>query len=246
MKRIVIIGASSGIGQRMAADFARVGCRVAVAARREAPLKEMQKRYPDRVVYSTIDVTEADAVSRFYDLIEKNGGMDYLVYASGVGFNDPYLSDNKISNMVKVNALGMARITAAAYRYYKDTVDTDTPGHIAVITSVAGVQSIGIAAAYSATKAFQQRFIRALRQLARQQQVNVRYTDIRPGFIRTDLLDATKDYPLIMDLDYAAPRIETAVLRGCPIAYIDWRWGIIANAWRLIPPCLWTRIPISD
>ena len=57
MKKIIIIGASSGIGYQMAADFARVGCRVGIAARRTEPLQTIKDLYPDRVATAEIDVT---------------------------------------------------------------------------------------------------------------------------------------------------------------------------------------------
>lgn len=244
MKRIVVIGASSGIGERIARDFARVGCQVAVAARREEPLKALHDSYPDRVVYKAIDVTAVDAVERFLDLIEMNNGMDYLVYCAGVGFNDPLLVDAKTTSILRTNVLGMARITAAAYNYYKDTANV-TPGHIAVITSVAGDRPLGVAAAYSASKAFQQRFLGALEQLARQQHVNVKITDVRPGFVDTPLLDGSRRYPMTMSVGHVAPLVEEAVLRGRRVAYIDSRWGVVAALWRLIPGPLWRRIGLD-
>lgn len=243
MKKIVIIGASSGMGQRMAMDFARVGCKVAIAARREGSLREIRDKYPDNVVYKTIDVTAPDAVKRFYDLIGMNDGMDYLVYASGVGFLDPELEDARIEDILNVNCTGMARITSAAYRYYKDTANV-IPGHIAVITSVAGVQAIGIAAAYSASKCFQQRYITALDQLAHQQHVNVRFTDIRPGFVKTPFLNDDASYPMMMTLKEVAPMIETAILRGKRVAYIDSRWGVVARLWKAVPTAAWVRIGV--
>ena len=85
MKKIIIIGASSGIGMRVATDFARLGWRVGIAARREEQLKSLKEKYPDRVEYMTIDVTAQDAVDRFYKLIELIDGMDYLLYAAGCG-----------------------------------------------------------------------------------------------------------------------------------------------------------------
>ena len=244
MKRIVIIGASSGLGQRMARDFARVGCRVAVAARREEPLKALRDEFPDRVVYKVIDVRDTQAVKDFYDLIELNGGMDYLVYAAGTGFRDPGPDDEKTAAIIDTNCTGMARITAATYRYYKETANV-TPGHIAVITSVAGDGPLGIAAAYSASKAFQQRFITALEQLAYRQQVNVRFTDLRPGFVDTPLLDAAVKYPMMLSVAKAAPLMEEAILRGHRVAYIDSRWGIVSALWRLIPRRLWVHMSLG-
>lgn len=244
MKRIVIIGASSGLGQRMAADFARVGCQVAVAARREEPLKELQKTYPDRIVYKAFDVTAPDAPARFLDLVEMNNGMDYCVYCAGTGFNDPLLDQAKTRTTLDVNCIGMAAITSAAYGYFRDTASVET-GHIAVITSVAGVQALGIAAAYSASKAFQQRYITALEQLAHQEGVNVRFTDIRPGFVDTPLLKGD-DYPMMMSVKDAARQIEIAVLRGRRVAYIDSRWGLVARMWQLVPTRAWVNIALTQ
>ncbi len=241
MKRIIIIGASSGLGRRVALDFARYGFRVGVAARRENLLKSIKKEYPDRVEYMTIDVTAQNAVARFNQLIEKLDGMDILLYASGTGFQDPDLTDGKLEQTLRVNVVGFARIISAAYRYFRATANVH-PGQIAAITSVAATKGIGIAAAYSSSKRFQQQFLDSLEQLAYNQQVNVRFTDIRPGFVRTDILDANKDYPMIMNVDYAAPLIEHAVLTCRRRATIDSRWLIVTTLWRMIPRCLWKRI----
>ncbi len=83
MKKIIIIGASSGMGMRVATDFARLGWRVGIAARREDRLKEIKALYPDRIEYMAIDVTAQDAVEKFYKLIELIYGMDYQLNAAG-------------------------------------------------------------------------------------------------------------------------------------------------------------------
>ncbi len=121
MKKILIIGASSGLGYQMAADFARVGCRVGIAARRTEPLQTIKDLYPDRVATAEIDVTAPDAVKRFYDLIELIDGMDILVFAAGAGFQDPQLDDAKTRRILDTNVTGFARILNAAYKYFRDT-----------------------------------------------------------------------------------------------------------------------------
>ena len=241
MKRIIIIGASSGLGERIALDFARYGFRVGIAARRENRLKQIKKQFPDRIEYLTIDVTATNAVSRFNHLIEMTGGMDTLVYCSGTGFQDPKLVDNQIRTTLDVNVTGFARITAAAYRYFRQTANLSA-GQIVALTSVAATKGIGIAAAYSSSKRFQQQFLDSLEQLAFTQQVNVRFTDIRPGFVRTDILDSDKSYPMIMTVDYAAPLIEHAILTRKRRATIDSRWAIVTALWRMVPRCLWKRV----
>lgn len=241
MKRILIVGASSGLGERIALDFARYGFKVGIAARREERLKTIKNQYPDRIRYKVIDVTAEDAVRRFNELIEDIGGMDILLYSSGTGFQDAELVDEKIDSTLQVNVVGFARIVSAAYRYFRSTANVH-PGQIAAITSVAGTRGIGIAASYSSSKRFQQQFIDSLEQLAYTQQVNVKFTDIRPGFVRTDLLKADKDYPMMMTVDYAAPMIEHAILYRKRRAYIDLRWLAVTALWRMIPRCIWKRV----
>ena len=241
MKRIVIIGASSGIGARVAVDFAAAGWRVGIAARRTDCLKEIKDLYPKQLEYLEIDVTAQDAVEKFYNLIELIDGMDILLYAAGVGFCDPELDLEKLNSTLQTNVVGYARILAAAYKYYRSTANLHT-GQIAAITSVAGTRGIGISAAYSSSKRFQQMFMDSLEQLAYTQRVNVCFTDIRPGFIRTGLLDENRDYPMIMSIDYVCPKIERAILRRKRRAVIDSRWRVVVGLWRLIPRCLWKRI----
>lgn len=244
MKRIVIIGASSGIGKKIAEDFAQAGWDVAIAARRFDKLKAIADKYSESIVYEAIDVTEDDAVERFNDLIEKNGGMDILLFASGVGFTNPELLPGKDDEILEVNVKGFTRIINAAYIYFKNTANL-RKGRIAAITSLAGTKGLGIAATYSASKRYQQNYLQAIDQLAHIQHVDVGITDIRPGFIRTDLLDPDRAYPLTMAVDYAAPKIEKAILRGSRVATIDLRWSIIDSLWRMIPDCIWPHLQIN-
>lgn len=244
MKRIVIIGASSGLGARIATDFAAAGWRVGIAARRADRLKDIKALYPGQIEYLEIDVTAQDAVEKFYNLIELIDGMDILLYAAGVGFCDPELDLVKLNDTLQTNVVGYARILAAAYKYYRNTANLHT-GQIAAITSIAGTRGIGISAAYSSSKRFQQMFMDSLEQLAYTQRVNVKFTDIRPGFIRTGLLDEKRDYPMIMSVDYVCPKIEEAMLRRKRRVTIDSRWKVVVGLWRLIPRCLWKRINLK-
>lgn len=244
MKKIIIVGASSGMGRRLALDFARLGWRVGIAARREDQLKEIKARNPDRIEYAAIDVASQDAVDRFYNLIEQLDGMDYLVYAAGCGWRNPDLDEASDEQTIAVNVLGFTRIVNAAYKYYKRTANVDR-GHIACITSVGGTKGIGISATYSASKRYQWTYLQAIDQLAHQQHVNVAISDLRPGFVDTALL-AGRRYPLEMSLDYVAPRMERAIIRAPRVKIIDSRWAIVTALWRMIPACLWRHIELID
>lgn len=244
MKKIIIIGASSGMGMRIATDFARAGWRVGIAARNEERLKTVSELYPDRITYSVIDVTAADAVKKFEDLIETIDGMDILLYAAGTGWYNPGLNLGKDEATVGVNVLGFTRIMNAAYRYFKATANV-SQGRIAAITSVGGVKGLGVSAAYSASKRYQWTYLQALDQLAHSQHVNVSITDIRPGFVDTPLLAGNQNYPMLMSIDYVAPKIERAILERRRVAVIDSRWRVVSALWSAIPNCLWPHLEIS-
>ena len=239
MKKIVIVGASSGIGRRVADDFARKGYKVGVCARREDKLRELAAEHPGRIVYRALDVTSPDAGSQLLGLVADLGGMDVILIASGVGFANPDLAPGLDERIMAVNVGGFTRVVNTAYKYYKES---GSKGHIVGITSVAGTKGMGLAPTYSATKSYQQAYLQAIDQLSRMQDAGVAVTDIRPGFIRTPLLDPKKCYPLIMALDYAAPLIEKAIERAPRVACIDWRWGLVTGLWRLIPNFVWPRL----
>lgn len=243
MKRIIIIGASSGLGYRIALDFARRGWVVGIAARREEPLKEINAKYPDAVSYETIDVTDDDASDRFLSLIDKVGGMDVVLIASGVGKQNPDLHHDIEMRTTQTNVVGFTRIIDTAYNYFKGK---GQEGQIAAISSVAGTKGLGMAPSYSATKRFQNIYIDALEQLSKMQGVKIKFTDIRPGFIRTPLLDPEKKYPMIMTMEHAVPRIVKAILKQRRVAVVDGKWRVLVALWRLIPRWLWKRLPIKN
>ena len=218
MKKIVIMGASSGIGYHMAELLASRGMKVGLAARHTSTLQQHKDRYPDCVEYMSIDVTKPEAVDRLTELAEKTGGM------------------------VNTNAAGFARMVCAAYRYFRDK---GVRGQIAAVTSVAGTNGIGRLSAYSATKKFGQTYLVALEQLAREEGADIAFTDIRPGWVDTPLLTKGVEYPMEMDVEYATRLILKAIVRKRRVAVIDWRWNLVVGGWKMIPNFLWTRMDVK-
>ena len=241
MKRIVIIGASSGLGRGIALAFARKGWRVGVAARREEALRELRDSFPDLIEYQVIDTSAPDAPRLLDSLIERLGGMDVFLQAAGCGAQNPALADAPERLTGATNCIGFTAMVDAAYRYFRANPGDNKP-QIAAITSVAGTKGLGMAPAYSASKAYQSVYLTALEQLAHIQHTPLSFTDIRPGFIATDLLGSDTSYPMLMSPAYAIPRIVRAIERRRRVAVIDWRWWWLVKAWRLIPRRLWVRI----
>lgn len=238
MKKAIVIGASSGIGYEVAQLLIEEGWTVGLAARRDGLLLPMMHAHQDRVKVAKIDVTASNATENLNQLIKRIGGMDLFFYAAGIGNQNRELQEDIELRTVRTNALGFTRMIGEAYRYFA----ANGGGHIAAISSIAGTKGLGPAPSYSATKAMQNVYLQALEQQANQRGLNVKITDIRPGFVDTDLLSGTHPYPMLMKPQPVAKAIVKAVRQQKHICVIDWRWRLLTALWRRIPRWLWRRL----
>lgn len=240
MPSAIVIGASSGLGRRIAATYIKRGYTVGVAARRTDKLTPLVEMAPDRVKAIRIDVTADDATRQLDTLIEAIGtSPDIFINCAGIGYANPELDDTLDIRTVETNCTGFTRIIDHIFNHY---ALHPHPGHIAAITSIASTRGIGIAASYSASKRFQSEYLTALSQLAHQRQLPITITDIQPGFIDTPLLDAGTKYPMLMNPDRAAALIIKAIDRRHHRAVIDIRWAIVKQLWRCLPQPLWRHL----
>ncbi|MBQ4196449.1 MAG: SDR family NAD(P)-dependent oxidoreductase [Bacteroidales bacterium] len=278
MKRAVIMGATSGMGWEISMILWQRGWTLGIAGRREERLRELRDTLrsekpskagagPDvsqTIEYEVIDIERDDAPEQLLSLIGKIGGMDLYFHGSGVGWHNKELDFSKELKTVSTNALGFTRMVTAAWHYFKTVQEkafdlgdrSGIYGHIAVISSIAGVKGLGPAPSYSATKSFDNTYIQALAQLTRNtflhrgakgrnefRRLVIYFTDIRPGFVDTPLLDTSKHkYPMLMDPGKVARKIVRAVERKKRTAIIDFRYRILVFFWRLVPNFLWERI----
>ena len=240
MRRAIIIGASSGLGHEVAKILIKDGWQIGIAARRLHLLELLYKIAPDRVEMAAIDVTKSDSEETLMQLIDRVGGCDMFFYASGIGWQNPELNADIEHNTVQTNTMGFSRMIGAAYRY----MAAHGGGHIVAISSIAGTKGLGIAPSYSATKAFQNTYLQALEQLSNMQGHNIRFTDIRPGFVATELLGDNPRYPLLMKTEPVAKSIVKAVYSRKHKVVIDARWAVITFFWRMIPDFLWRRLKV--
>jgi len=239
-KKAIVVGASSGIGQEVAKLLLADGWHLGVAARREEPLMELKALAPDSVEVMTIDVTKPDAGERLQSLIKRLGGMDLYFHSSGIGNQNRTLEEDIELRTMETNAVGFARMIGTAFRYFAERGE----GHIAAITSIAGTKGLGPAPAYSATKALGANYLQALEQQAHQRGLNIRFTDIRPGFVDTALLNGDFPYPMLMRPDKVARDIVKSIYHHRHIRVIDWRYRILTFFWRLVPNWLWRRLKL--
>lgn len=72
----------------------------------------------------------------------------------------------------------------------------------------------------------------------------IRFTDIRPGFVATPLLNDAHHYPMLMSVDRVADRIVRALERRRRRIVIDRRYAALVFLWRLLPEWLWERLNV--
>lgn len=256
-KRAIVMGATSGIGQEVARLLAANGYEVGIAGRREERLVQMAQATPGIVAHRQIDVTKEDAPTELHKLIEELGGMDFYFHSSGIGWENVTLDPDKELKTVETNGVGFVRMVSAAYNWFAEqradeakqraegdeqkASDKERKARIACITSIARTRGLGAAPAYSATKRMQAHYLECLSQQVRMRHLNIGITDIRPGFVATDLI-AGSHFPLQLKAEDVARTIVRAIERGYEVVTIDWRYRLLVAAWQLIPRWLWVRL----
>ena len=249
------MGATSGIGREVALQLAQRGWQVGIAGRRTELLAEVAASQGNIIATQQIDVTQEEAPTLLHTLIDEMGGIDLYFHSSGIGWQNEELDSDKELRVVATNGMGFTRMVDAAFNYFaeRDTDGkssgqskrhTDNHGHIACITSIARTKGLGAAPAYSATKRFQSHYLECLAQLSHIRHLPITFTEVRPGFVATDLI-AGSPYPLQMTAKEVARHIVKAVEKKKSIVTIDWRYRLLVGVWRLVPRWLWIRLRIT-
>ena len=216
MKRAIVIGATSGIGRALAERLAAEGYRVGVTGRREALLEELAASRPGSFCYAAADIMDpAAACAALERLAGELGGMDLCVVSAGTGeLDEPPVVD--------------------------DAVDHGG-GHLVVITSVGGLRGGGAAPAYNASKAYQINYAEGLRQRAAKSGLPLPVTDIRPGFVATEMAKGEGLF-WVMPVDRVVEGIVRAIRRRRSVAVVTRRWRLPAWLIRHMPECIYRKM----
>ncbi len=198
--RVLVTGASRGIGTALAHAFAVRGCELGLLARSEQDLAEATGSLPGTGHVSlTADVADRDAVRA---AVERFGRCDVAVANAGVAEYGPFrtMDLDAVERMTRVNWLGTVYTVAAVLPGMLGR----RHGHIVVVSSGAGLRSFPGAAVYGATKHAQKGFAEALRHELSGTGVSV--TIVYPGEIESHLHDHQKgELPDWYDSDNAVP-----------------------------------------
>jgi short-subunit dehydrogenase len=227
----IIIGASSGIGKKLAELLANSGVMTGVTGRRSQLLEESVNLYPEKMICASFDVANInESASGLEQLARQLGGLDLLVLCAGTGDLNPSLDFTIEKETIDTNILGFTHIADWAYRYFEQ----QGHGHLVLITSIAGLRGGRHAPAYNASKAYQINYTEGLRQKAKKAGNKILITDIRPGFVDTAMAKGEGQF-WVAPVDKAAAQIFRAIQKKQKRAYITRRWQLIAGILKLLP-----------
>jgi len=226
-QKVLITGASAGLGREMALQFAAKGRELWLCARRldrlEALKAEIGARYPTVSVHiAQLDVTDADAVERVFTHAHADGGgLDRIIVNAGIGGGAPVGSNHlEMNQQILLTNLNAALTQCEiAVRLFKQ----QGHGHLVTIASMASIRGLPGATVYAASKA-------GLRSLTEGIRGNLLKTAIKvsaicPGFIDTDILSSAKKRPFLVSCEVGTRAIVRAIEAEKACAHVPaWPW----------------------
>jgi short-subunit dehydrogenase len=237
MQKIVIIGATSGIGLHLARLYASAGHLVGATGRRQELLYALQLEFPNQnIITECYDAAGSQATAHLDALVRKLDGLDLLIYNAGWGEPMEALDSAVDLATVDINVNGF--LTAIHYGWRHFTAQGQ--GHLVTVSSIAGNRGNRHSPAYSAAKAFQSTYFEGLYIKARKMKIPLYVTDIQPGFVDTKMAKGPRFW--VAPVEKAARQIVRAIEKRRRRAYITRRWWLVAKLFRWIPGWVYYRI----
>lgn len=232
--RVVITGASSGIGKALAHEYARHGATLALIARRGDLLTQLAGTLAVRSYPYAADVRDARALAAVAeDFIGRVGCPDLVIANAGVSAGtltgNPH--DNQVfEEILAINVTGMM----LTFQPFVEPMRARQHGTLAGIASIAGFRGLPGAAAYSASKAAAISYLESLRVELMGSGVSV--VTICPGYIATPLTGGNPyRMPFLMDADVAAGKIADAIARRERFYVLPWQMAVVGWFMRRLP-----------
>ena len=240
---MIIIGATSGIGESLARQAVDKGYLVGGTGRRTDRLESLKQELGDSFFFREMDVTSFDEASKkLHDLIEEMGGMDIIVLNSGIS-NYPSTSINEMEQMViDVNVKGFVNLFVYAFQYFR----AQGSGQIVGVSSIASLFGSSRAAPYSASKAFISNYMQAYRQRSNaSDNFDIAITDVKPGFVESEMTEGKPGMFWVGKTDKAVRQMLSDIEKRKSYSYITRRWRLIAWLIKMTPNWVLDRLNIS-
>jgi short-subunit dehydrogenase len=244
-QRILITGASAGLGEGMARRFAAMGRDLALAARRTDRLDALQKELLAahsgiRVETAAMDVDDPESVARVVPgLVARLGGLDRFVVNAGIGKGASIGTGKAWANRATLatNVLGSHAQCEAAMELFR----AQGAGHLVLISSVASIRGMrGTRTAYGASKAALNALAEGIRSDVYGSPITV--SAILPGFIETDI-NVGRRGPFTVGLDQGVRALTDVIEREPARGYVpEWPWRPVAGLLRVLPLAVVRRL----
>lgn len=239
MKKILITGATSGIGRELSIQFAKKGYTLALIGRRADKLEELKETIGSNVFIHPLDVTKLEKATKVYkQLIEEMGGIDVMILNAGVGRDKllpPWRSDKQT---IDVNVVAFSHGLHFAFEYFMK----QGHGQIVGMSSIASLLASGRASAYTATKHFISNYMTGFRQKAKRVNADITITDIRPGFVESEMTRNNKGMFWVATTEKAVRQMVKAIEAKRNHVYVTKRWRLMAWVAKLAPQFVWDRL----
>jgi short-subunit dehydrogenase len=238
-----ITGASGGIGRALALHLGRAGLEVALAARRAEALEDLAREIRtdggSARVYP-LDVTNtADTVATVRRADDEMGGLDLVVANAGLGTQRWSGKLEYAEHVAPLVAVNVAGATATVVAVLPRMIERNR-GHLVGISSLAQYRGLPKSAVYAGTKAYLSTFLEGVRVDVRAHGVAV--TDVRPGFVRTEMTSKNEfPMPFILDADEAARVIWRGIQKRDAVVAFPWPLATVARSATMLPAAIYDR-----
>jgi cyclic-di-GMP-binding biofilm dispersal mediator protein len=206
---VLVVGATGGLGSRIAARLTAAGATVVVSGRISAD--------PDALLADLRD--RAAAASVVSSVVKRHGRLDGLVIAAGVVAFGPIaeLKDDTIRELFDLNVMAPIQLVRSAVPHLAESAEAGRDPFIVTLSGIVAEAPTAGLAAYSASKAALNAFTKAATRELRKQ--GIRFVDARPGHTETHLsthpiAGTAPLFPAGLDPDSVAARIVRAIVDG--------------------------------
>ncbi|UGA56589.1 SDR family NAD(P)-dependent oxidoreductase [Vibrio sp. VB16] len=232
--RILITGATSGIGKELVLSYARKGAEVMACGRNHMKLQQLTVDRPF-ITPLCFDLTDYESYPTMDDDFEP---LDMLIFNAG---DCEYIDDalnfdaKKFERVININLISIGYGLQAWLKHLKPG------GRLVLVSSSAGLLPLPRAEAYGASKAALSYLGKTLAIDLKKHNINV--TVVHPGFVETPLTDKNSfEMPMIISSQVAAEKIMEGIAKGKPDISFPTLFIFIMKCLRVLPSSLWNRL----
>ncbi|MEX8494757.1 SDR family oxidoreductase [Sphaerotilus sp.] len=241
---VFITGASSGIGQALAAAYAQEGWRLALVARRADVVRQWLTARglgPERAVVYQADVQDTDAIVAATTRCLVEQGLPLVVIANAglsVGIDTAERADlDVLRELYETNVIGMA----ATFHAFIRPMRLARRGTLVGVASVAAIRGLPGHGGYCGSKAAAVAYCESLR--AELHADGLRVVTLVPGFVDTPLTRGNRyPMPFLISPHTFAEKALPLIARGARFAVVPWPMAWVVVLLRLLPRWLYDRV----